>query len=222
MSADRNGKRLDNNRLWASVAAPGLVLAVLLLVVPGARAQDDPAQRRQEFYDNLKILGDVYERVINNYVDEVDPHEVMKAAVEGMLSDLDEHSNYLPPVNYEDLMTSTEGEFGGLGISIQVRDHYPTVVSPIEGTPAYYMGVQGGDQIIAIEGESTRDFSSSDAVKRLRGTATADEIHGRQIVWNATTEPSELIVGSSDRPFARWPAVAVDSDTQPIQQAAAG
>ena len=83
MSADRNGKRLDNNRLWASVAAPGLVLAVLLLVVPGARAQDDPAQRRQEFYDNLKILGDVYERVINNYVDEVDPHEVMKAAVEG-------------------------------------------------------------------------------------------------------------------------------------------
>jgi len=170
MSADRNGKRLDNNRLWASVAAPGLVLAVLLLVVPGARAQDDPAQRRQEFYDNLKILGDVYERVINNYVDEVDPHEVMKAAVEGMLSDLDEHSNYLPPVNYEDLMTSTEGEFGGLGISIQVRDHFPTVVSPIEGTPAYYMGVQGGDQIIAIEGESTRDFSSSDAVKRLHGT----------------------------------------------------
>lgn len=169
MSADRIGKRLDNNRLRGGWAVGVLVLAVLLVVVPGARAQDDPAQRRQEFYDNLKILGDVYERVINNYVDEVDPHEVMKAAVEGMLSDLDEHSNYLPPVNYEDLMTSTEGEFGGLGISIQVRDHYPTVVSPIEGTPAYYMGVQGGDQIIAIEGESTRDFTSSDAVKRLRG-----------------------------------------------------
>ncbi|MBU2502589.1 S41 family peptidase [bacterium] len=131
---------------------------------------DDPAARRREFYENLKILGDVYERVINNYVDEMDPHEVMEGAVNGMLELLDEHSNYLPPVNYEDLMTSTEGEFGGLGISINIRDHYPTVVSPIEGTPAYYMGIQGGDQIIEIEGESSRDMTSRDAVKLLRGT----------------------------------------------------
>lgn len=169
MRADFGSKMLNDNRFRGFRLIAGLALAVALLAVPAARAQDDPAQRRQEFYDNLKILGDVYERIINNYVDEVDPHEVMKAAVEGMLQDLDEHSNYLPPVNYEDLMTSTEGEFGGLGISIQVRDHFPTVVSPIEGTPAYYMGVQGGDQIIEIEGESCRDFTSQDAVKRLRG-----------------------------------------------------
>ena len=169
MNADRFLNYLGDNGLRRVRWLPGLAFALVLLVGGAAQAQDDPARRRQEFYDNLKILGDVYERVINNYVDELDPHEVMKAAVEGMLSDLDEHSNYLPPVNYEDLMTSTEGEFGGLGISIQVRDHYPTVVSPIEGTPAYYMGVQGGDQIIEIEGESCRDFSSQDAVKRLRG-----------------------------------------------------
>ncbi len=169
MNADLFLNYLGDNGLRRVRWLPGLAFALVLLVGGAAQAQDDPARRRQEFYDNLKILGDVYERVINNYVDELDPHEVMKAAVEGMLSDLDEHSNYLPPVNYEDLMTSTEGEFGGLGISIQVRDHYPTVVSPIEGTPAYYMGVQGGDQIIEIEGESCRDFSSQDAVKRLRG-----------------------------------------------------
>ncbi|MBK8165454.1 MAG: S41 family peptidase [bacterium] len=169
MNVDRILNCIGNNRFRAVRVLAGLTLAAVLLGATAAGAQDDPARRRQEFYDNLKILGDVYERVINNYVDELDPHEVMKAAVEGMLSDLDEHSNYLPPVNYEDLMTSTEGEFGGLGISIQVRDHYPTVVSPIEGTPAYYMGVQGGDQIIEIEGESCRDFSSQDAVKRLRG-----------------------------------------------------
>jgi len=129
----------------------------------------DPAVRRRAFYEDLKMLGDVYERLINNYVDVLDPHEVMVGAIQGMLDELDEHSNYLPPMNYENLMTSTEGEFGGLGISIQVRDHYPTVVSPIEGTPAYYMGVQGGDQIIEIEGESSKDFTSEDAVKRLRG-----------------------------------------------------
>jgi carboxyl-terminal processing protease len=151
-----------------------LVLFPVLLVVLGAavaNAADDPAKRRKEFYDNLKIMSEVYERVVNNYVDEKDPKEVMEAAIKGMLEDLDEHSNYLPPVNYEDLVMSTEGEFGGLGITINIRDHFPTVVSPIEGTPAYYMGIQGGDQIVEIEGESSRDFTSREAVKLLRGKA---------------------------------------------------
>ncbi len=142
---------------------------VSMLSAAVASAQNDAAARRREFYESLKILGDVYERIINNYVDEVDPHEIMEAGIKGMMEELDPHSNYLPPVNYEDLMMSTEGEFGGLGISINVRDHYPTVVSPIEGTPAYYMGVQGGDQIIEIEGKSSYDFTSREAVKLLRG-----------------------------------------------------
>jgi carboxyl-terminal processing protease len=116
-------------------------------------------------------MGDVYDKIINNYVDEMDPKDVMEAAIQGMLNELDEHSNYLPPMNYEDLVMSTEGEFGGLGITINIRDHYPTVVSPIEGTPAYYMGIQGGDQIIEIEGETCKDFTSREAVKLLRGKA---------------------------------------------------
>jgi len=150
----------------------GLVLITVLLPVLAASltvAGDDPASRRREFYDNLKIMGDVYDKIINNYVDEMDPKEVMEAAIKGMLDELDEHSNYLPPMNYEDLVMSTEGEFGGLGITINIRDHYPTVVSPIEGTPAYYMGIQGGDQIIEIEGDSSKDFTSREAVKLLRG-----------------------------------------------------
>jgi carboxyl-terminal processing protease len=137
--------------------------------VARAEGPDDRVTKRQKFLESLSILGSVYERVIYNYVDEMDPEEVLQAAIEGMLSKLDEHSQYLPPVTYEDLMLSTEGEFGGLGITINIRDHYPTVVSPIEGTPAYYMGVQGGDRIIEIEGESTYDFTSRDAVKLLRG-----------------------------------------------------
>ena len=150
-----------------------LLIPVLLAILAGtfAQAGDDPATRRREFYDNLKIMGDVYDKIINNYVDEMDPKDVMEAAIKGMLDELDEHSNYLPPVNYEDLVMSTEGEFGGLGITINIRDHYPTVVSPIEGTPAYYMGIQGGDQIIEIEGESCKDFTSREAVKLLRGKA---------------------------------------------------
>ena len=150
------------------LALLGLAL-VLVATVTVVRATDDPQQRRRDKYENLKILSEVYDKILENYVDEMDAKEVMEAAVQGMLDQLDEHSNYLPPVNYEDLVMSTEGEFGGLGITINVRDHFPTVVSPIEGTPAYYMGIQGGDQIIEIEGESARDFTSNQAVEKLRG-----------------------------------------------------
>jgi len=146
-----------------------LVLVPVLLAVAAAAPAQDEVSRRDAYYQNLKILGDVYEHILERYVDEVDPKVIMEAAIEGMLSELDEHSNYLPPMTYEDLVMSTEGEFGGLGITINIRDHYPTVVSPIEGTPAYYMGIQGGDQIIEIEGESTLDYTSRDAVKLLRG-----------------------------------------------------
>jgi carboxyl-terminal processing protease len=152
-----------------------LVLAVVLgaaggWVAAGAREEPaDPRSKREQQLEAAGLIMDVFDRVMLNYVDEMEARKIAEAAIAGMLRQLDEHSAFLPPTNYEDLMMSTEGEFGGLGITIQPRDHYPTVMSPIEGTPAYYMGIQGGDQIIEIEGESTFDFSSQDAVKRLRG-----------------------------------------------------
>jgi len=159
--------RVPRARLGIRQILPWLLL---LLVLPGmVLAQDDRVTKRQKIIEAMKLMGEVYERVIYNYVDELDPREVAEAAVEGMLAELDAHSQYLPPINYEDLMLATEGEFGGLGITINIRDHYPTVISPIEGTPAYYMGIRGGDQIVEIEGESTYDFTSRDAVKLLRG-----------------------------------------------------
>jgi carboxyl-terminal processing protease len=187
----------SNNRLSLNALSGFprvLMMTVLFSVIFSSTvlAADDPAARRRDFYDNLKILGEAYERIINNYVDEKDPKEIMEAGVKGMLETLDEHSNYLPPVNYEDLMMSTEGEFGGLGITINIRDQYPTVVSPIEGTPAYYMGIQGGDQIIEIEGESTFDFTSRDAVKKLRGPKGTEV--NITISRPGTTEPIPLTI----------------------------
>ncbi len=125
--------------------------------------------KRQQLLNSMQVLGSVYERIYYSYVDDVEAQELLESGIQGMLEHLDAHSQYLTPKSYEDLMMSTEGEFGGLGITINVRDHYPTVVSPIEGTPAFFMGVQGGDQIVEIEGESTYDFTSDDAVKLLRG-----------------------------------------------------
>lgn len=171
---------LRRNELSTAVAGPAvrrLALWAVLLLLLGATVghvlakpdDEDKGTSRQDFLDGIKVLGAVYERVFYNYVDDVDADELLEAGINGMLDYLDEHSQYLPPVNYDNLMMSTEGEFGGLGITINVRDHYPTVVSPIEGTPAFLMGVQGGDRIIEIEGESTFDFTSDDAVKLLRG-----------------------------------------------------
>lgn len=128
-----------------------------------------PTTRREQYLDAGQLMQEVFDRIMLNYVDELDPKKIAEAAVRGMLGELDEHSDFLPPRNYDDLMMSTEGEFGGLGITINVRDHFPTVISPLEGTPAYYMGVQGGDQIIEIDGASTFDFTSNDAVEKLRG-----------------------------------------------------
>jgi carboxyl-terminal processing protease len=128
-----------------------------------------PTERREQYLDAGQLMQDVFDRIMLNYVDELDPRKIAEAAVRGMLDQLDEHSDFLPPRTYDDLMMSTEGEFGGLGITINVRDHYPTVISPLEGTPAYYMGVQGGDQITEIDGVSTYDLTSNDAVGKLRG-----------------------------------------------------
>jgi len=170
-------RRVDHRAAsWLLLLLGLLVLSMMPVAALGQKAisvdedgEENRVSRRQRFLESMKVLGAVYERIVYNYVDEIDPEAVLEAGIAGMLDELDAHSQYLPPQVYEDLMLSTEGEFGGLGITINIRDHYPTVVSPIEGTPAYYMGIQGGDQIVSIEGESTFDFTSQDAVELLRG-----------------------------------------------------
>jgi len=161
---------MSRNILSVRRPVTSILLVVLIALLSGqSLAAGEGGTSRQQFLESIKILGAVYERVYYNYVDEVEPNELLEAGISGMMDYLDEHSQYLPPVHYDDLMMSTEGEFGGLGITINIRDHFPTVVSPIEGTPAFLMGIQGGDKIIAIEGETTRDFTSNEAVKLLRG-----------------------------------------------------
>jgi carboxyl-terminal processing protease len=128
-----------------------------------------PKEQRTDVYHDLEIFTKILEKVSQNYVDEVDTHVLMKKAIEGMLSELDPHSQYLDGLEYEDLMVSTRGEFGGLGILISFRDNYPTVMSPIDGTPAERAGVRGGDQIVEIEGQSTAGWTVDKAVGLLRG-----------------------------------------------------
>ena len=158
-----------------TLLAGGLVL----WLAAGLGAADNPKRTgppdQAEVMKNLELFTRVYEKINTYYVDEdIDPQQLIKKAIDGMLADLDPHSQYLDDRQYDDLMTSTQGSFGGLGIEISVRDHYPTVIAPIEGTPAYIQGVQGGDQIIEIEGEDTYDWTISQTVGKLRGPKGTD------------------------------------------------
>ena len=123
----------------------------------------------QETYKGLKLFTDVIELIEKNYVDEVDTEKLMQKAIQGMVRSLDPHSSFLPPEAFEELQVDTHGEFGGIGIVITMKDGILTVVSPIEGTPAYKAGVQAGDKIIKVDGESTQEMELWEAVKKMRG-----------------------------------------------------
>ncbi|HET6349124.1 MAG TPA: S41 family peptidase [Candidatus Krumholzibacteria bacterium] len=143
-------------------------ISVATFAQSDSKSSDQP-QQRTDVYHDLEIFTKILEKVSQNYVVEVDTHKLMKKAIDGMLSDLDPHSQYLDGLEYEDLMVSTRGEFGGLGMLISFRDNYPTVMSPIDGTPASRAGIRGGDQIIEIEGQSTAGWTVDKAVGMLRG-----------------------------------------------------
>jgi carboxyl-terminal processing protease len=148
-------------------------LLVVLLILFSSVALGSWAKSKYQDKENvlhdLEIFAKVIDKVKSFYVDEVDTHKLVTEAIEDMLKDLDPHSQFLSGLDYEDLMLSTQGQFGGLGIFISFRDNFPTVISPIEGTPAFRAGLQGGDQIVEIEGEPAKGWQVSKAVRMLRG-----------------------------------------------------
>jgi carboxyl-terminal processing protease len=123
----------------------------------------------EKFYSDLIRLDKVVTKINENYVEDVSSEELVDAAIGGIRSILDPHTAYFTPKDYEDLKINTEGEFGGLGIQIGIRDQILTVVSPLAGTPAHRMGLQAGDKIIRIDTASTQGISIDDAVEKLRG-----------------------------------------------------
>jgi len=120
-------------------------------------------------YENLKTFSDILYIVQKDYVDETKVENLIEGAINGMLMTLDPHSSYMPPDVYKEMQVETKGEFGGLGIELTVKEGVLTVVAPIEDTPAFRAGIKSGDQIVKIEGKSTKNMSLMDAVKKLRG-----------------------------------------------------
>jgi carboxyl-terminal processing protease len=153
------------NRL---IGAMALALGVCVFVIGDLavrRAQALP----DDTYKELQTFANVLAIVQKNYVEPVSTKDLINGAITGMLGSLDPHSAYLTPDLYRDLEVETRGSFGGLGIEITIRNDVLTVVSPIEGTPAYNAGIRAGDQIIKINNDFTKGMTLTDAVKMMRG-----------------------------------------------------
>ncbi len=120
-------------------------------------------------YEQIKLIVDVLQNIQTQYVVEKDVKELVYGAAHGMVRTLDPFSQFMEPDQYKDMQTETKGEFGGLGIRIGVRDGWLVVITPMEDTPAYRMGILPGDKIVKIEKESTQGMSLQDAVNKLRG-----------------------------------------------------
>ncbi|HET8850662.1 MAG TPA: S41 family peptidase [Marinobacter sp.] len=119
--------------------------------------------------DELRMFTEVFSRIKDAYVEEVSDRELLQSAIKGMLSDLDPHSTYLAPQDYEELEESTSGEFGGLGIEVGMENGFIKVIAPIDDTPAKKAGVQAGDVIIRLDQKPVKGMSLQEAVNLMRG-----------------------------------------------------
>ena len=132
------------------------------------------SEKSGSVYEQLDLFGDIFERIRAQYVEEVDEGDLIEAAINGMLTSLDPHSSYLPPDDAEDMRVQTRGEFGGLGIEVTQEDGFVKVVSPIDDTPAFEAGIEAGDFITHVDGESVLGMTLDEAVDLMRGPVGSD------------------------------------------------
>lgn len=148
-------------KLWLAV------IASVIFWTFGAGFDRQLSADSEETYKGLKLFTEVIEIVQKNYVDEIDSKDLIEKAIQGMVRGLDPHSALLPPDAFEDLSIDTKGEFSGIGIHITMRDGLVTVISPIEGTPAYKAGIQAMDRIIKVDDKPVTELR--EAVTLMRG-----------------------------------------------------
>lgn len=144
-----------------------LILSAIFLFFCSITAE--VKKQKEQLYREIELFASALSMIQTDYVEEVKPKDLIYGALKGMLSSLDPHSQFLDPETYNELKIDTEGKFGGIGIEITIQEGLLTVVTPIEGTPAWKAGIKANDRIVKIDGELTRDYTLTDAVKKLRG-----------------------------------------------------
>jgi carboxyl-terminal processing protease len=163
---------MKRSGLIAAVAATLIMLGLHQDV--GAASPPTSSANTAETYKQLNLFGDVFELVRNDYADEVKDDQLIEGAINGMLTSLDPHSNYLNSKNFNDMKVQTRGEFGGLGIEVSMENGLVKVVSPIDDTPAAHAGLKPGDLITHLDGSPVQGLTLPEAVEKMRGPVNSD------------------------------------------------
>jgi carboxyl-terminal processing protease len=149
-------------------------------------------KREASVYEQLDLFGDIFERVRSQYVEEVETEDLIEAAINGMLTSLDPHSGYLAADDFDDMQVQTRGEFGGLGIEVTQEEGFIKVVSPMDDTPASKAGMQSGDFITHVDGQSVLGLTLDEAVDLMRGPVGSEIII--TVVREGADEPFDVSI----------------------------
>ena len=156
------------------------VLTMGLYLLSGGKDYSSVVAKEQEsdtlIYEQLDLFGKVFERIREEYIEEVSTKDLVEAAINGMLTSLDPHSSYLAPDDFEDMRTQTKGEFGGLGIEVTQDEGYIKVITPMDDTPAFDAGIEAGDFITSVDGKSLLGLTLNEAVDLMRGPVGSEII----------------------------------------------
>lgn len=177
---------------FVMAALGGTVAGVLLTTQIAGPLVAQEAAKNASVYEQLDLFGDIFERIRGQYVEEVDSKDLIEAAINGMLTSLDPHSSYLPPKDFDNMQEQTRGEFGGLGIEVTQEEGFVKVVSPMDDTPADKAGIQAGDFITHVNGESVLGLALDDAVEMMRGEVGSEIII--TVVREGVEEPFDVSI----------------------------
>ena len=179
-------------RKFVMAAVAGTLAGVVATTQIAGPLLAQEGARQSSVYEQLDLFGDIFERIRAQYVEEVDEADLIEAAINGMLTSLDPHSSYLSPKDASDMRVQTRGEFGGLGIEVTQEEGFVKVVSPIDDTPADAAGIEAGDFITHVDGESVLGLNLDQAVELMRGPVGSEIII--TVVREGADEPFDVSI----------------------------
>jgi carboxyl-terminal processing protease len=188
------------------------LLLVHLALVPTPASAEPEVVEEVETYRQLHLFFEALERIQDHYVEELTTDELIQHAIAGVVAELDPHSKFLDPDAFSAMQSSNQGRLQGIGVVLAIRGETPTVISPIDDTPAKRAGVRAGDRLVMVDGVDTRDSSLDDVVKLLRGDVGSEvevvfERVGRQGSLSLSLIREEILMESVVGPLAVTPGI---------------
>lgn len=160
---------MNLKKRWFFIAVALVALASIAIGAPEKTAAPDKPKSKDLLYGQVELFADAVSALQSDYVDEVEPKRLMYGAMKGMLSSLDDYSQFMEPDEYREIQVETKGEFGGIGIEISTRDGILTIVTPIADTPAEKAGLKPNDKVVKIDGKITKNLTINESVNLMRG-----------------------------------------------------